>query len=483
MNDHQGLWALPDKWVWTNVGEIYSIVSGGTPSTKVPTYWNGDIPWITSADIFGLKDIRPRKSVNSDAILNSATNLVPSGSIIVVTRVSLGRIALTNIPLCFSQDSQALIGTNGLLSPDYALYYLSKAVETFKYHNRGTTIAGVTKKQLSDLPFALPPLPEQHRIVAKIEELFTQLDAGVAALTTALAQLKRYRQSVLKAAFEGKLTEEWREKHLKEIYSSNNQELHEFTEEILSPQLPKLWKWTTIGNISHSMKNGIYRPKEDYSYDEIACLRMYNIDCGKIVWKKIKRMKLCDTDIEEYLLKEGDILVNRVNSRELVGKSAVITANLEKCIYESKNIRLRIIDTKGDSKYVNYWFLLFSSNYFNRNAQQTVGMASINQAQLGSMPIPYPTVIEQSEIVAEIERRFTTIDETEKTIKQSLAQAERLRQSILKRAFEGKLIPQDPRDEPASLLLEQIKKEKAAAKTQKKTTRSGKSKTTQQELI
>src|SRR3712207_1256144 len=93
--------SLPFGWVWTRVGEIYDIVGGGTPSTEVTEYWTGDIPWITSADILGLKDIRPRKQVTMEAIRKSATNLVPAGSLIVVTRVGLGKVALTETPLCF----------------------------------------------------------------------------------------------------------------------------------------------------------------------------------------------------------------------------------------------------------------------------------------------------------------------------------------------------------------------------------------------
>ncbi len=203
---------LPKNWVRARVGQLYNIVGGGTPSTNITKYWAGRIPWITSADIYGLKDIKSRKQITNAAVENSATNLVPAGSIIVVTRVGLGKVALTKTSMCFSQDSQALVG-NDMLFPDYSLYYLSQAVQIFRYEHRGTTIGGVTKKQLSELPYPLPPLAEQQRIVAKIEELFSQLDAGIEALKKVRAELKRYRQAVLKYAFEGKLTEEWRRKN------------------------------------------------------------------------------------------------------------------------------------------------------------------------------------------------------------------------------------------------------------------------------
>ena len=168
---------LPKEWLTSSVGQLYKIVGGGTPSTKVKRYWNGDILWISSADIHGLYDIRPRRKITPEAIKNSATNLVPTGSIIVVTRVGLGKIARTRKPLCFSQDSHALIGNASFVDPDYILYYLSQAVQFFKHASRGTTISGVTKKQIVNLPLPIAPFNEQKRIVSKIESIFDRIDA------------------------------------------------------------------------------------------------------------------------------------------------------------------------------------------------------------------------------------------------------------------------------------------------------------------
>ncbi|MCK4451858.1 MAG: restriction endonuclease subunit S, partial [Anaerolineae bacterium] len=203
--DTSDLTELPESWTWSRVGEIYDIVGGGTPSTAITEYWEGDIPWITSADIFGLRDIRPRRQITRQAIENSAINLVPPGSLIVVTRVGLGKIALTKTPICFSQDSQALVAGNTSLFPDYSLYCLSQAVQEFKYKHRGTTINGVTKKQLADLTFAIPPLTEQRHIVDEIENRFPMADQIEKTVDHSLKQAERLRQSILKRAFEGKL--------------------------------------------------------------------------------------------------------------------------------------------------------------------------------------------------------------------------------------------------------------------------------------
>jgi type I restriction enzyme, S subunit len=226
--------------------------------------------------------------------------------------------------------------------------------------------------------------------------------------------------------------------------------------------LPEGWVWTTIGKLTDSMKNGIYKPAEYYVNDGIACLRMYNIDAGRIVWKDIKRMRLTPQEVAEYELRPGDLLVNRVNSRELVGKAAVIPDGLEPMVYESKNIRVRLSTTIVSSQYVGYWFQYFGQHYFGRNAQQTVGMASTNQVQLAAMPIPLPPLSEQQLIVSKVDESLTRLEAGVASLKRVQAALKRYRAAVLKAACEGRLVPQDPNDEPAAKLLERILAERRA---------------------
>ena len=377
--------------------------------------------------------------------------------------------------------------------------FLCHYLNTFAYQDyvTGTTRFKLNQSRMRNIPVPIPPLSEQQRIVSKIEELFTKLDAGVKSLKNVKTQLQRYRQVVLKYAFEGKLTEEWRKTHKDQMElvqkfeepTGEEQKKNEGgkpKESFLTDlsdlyELPTNWMWIRLGDITESMKNGIYKPKRFYRDDGIACLRMYNIKNGAIVWKDIKRMILTSEEAQAYELKIGDILVNRVNSRELVGKAAVIPEGLETCVYESKNIRLRLFVNFVDSKYVNFWFQVFRQKYFDRHAQQTVGMASINQEQLSSMPVPLSPLHEQCKIVEEIEHSFSIVNQIEKSVNHSTMQAEKLRQAVLKRAFRGKLVPQDPTDEPAEKLLERINERKKGNTEEK--TRKGESDLKQVELM
>ena len=191
--------------------------------------------------------------------------------------------------------------------------------------------------------------------------------------------MKKYRPSLLKYAFEGNLTRQWRTTHgspldsplqilerilkLKEgIQKKKTKHFIVYQKENL-PGTPSEWIWTTMGVIAKTMKNGIYRPPKFYADEGVACLRMYNIQNGSIIFKDIKRMKLTQEEISEYKLLPDDILVNRVNSRELVGKAPTIPPNLETCVYESKNIRVRVFNQFIVSKLVSFWFQFYAQTY------------------------------------------------------------------------------------------------------------------------
>src|SRR5581483_8238310 len=195
--------SLTATWVRAPIGDLFRVVGGGTPPTSQPEYWNGSIPWITSADIAEDHKITMRKRITKAAITASATNLVPAGSAIVVTRVGLGKVGMAEQDLCFSQDNHALIFDAERFDSRFVVLQMGRLVSGFKHISRGTTISGVTKKQLLSVEFLAPPLREQRRIVAELEKQFTRLEAGVAALRRVQANLKRYRAAVLKFACEG----------------------------------------------------------------------------------------------------------------------------------------------------------------------------------------------------------------------------------------------------------------------------------------
>lgn len=164
------------RWREVRLGDVCEkIVGGGTPSTENPDYWQGHIPWITSADIVSYKTIKYRKYITYQALDNSATNLILKNNIIVVTRVGLGKAVRNDVDVCISQDSQGLILKKSIY-PDFLINFLIEKIKIFKSASQGSTIKGITKRQLADIKIPLPSLPEQKVIASLLEKAQKEID-------------------------------------------------------------------------------------------------------------------------------------------------------------------------------------------------------------------------------------------------------------------------------------------------------------------
>lgn len=405
---------VPKHWQRKKLQDVCRhILGGGTPSTKKPEYWDGKIPWVSSADVYGLRDIRPRRTVTKKGIDESTTNLLPKGGIIVVTRVGLGKIAIAPYDLCFSQDSQGLVLDEKQISKSYALLCLSKAVQMFRYQGQGTTISGVTKKQLKEVEVPLPPMKEQERIVAKIEELFSELDAGVEALKKAQAQLKTYRQSVLKHAFEGRLT------------NAN----------IKDGELPDGWdfrKLDSLGDLGRGKSK--HRPRNDkklfggsYPFIQTGEVKA----AGKVI-------SSFEKTYSEFGLEQSKLWPQGTLCITIAANIAEVAfLGFEGCFPDS------VVGFTADSNQVlpHYVFYFFKGNQRHLESfAPATAQKNINLNTLENLMLPYCDFDEQQRIVAEIESRLSVCDKMEDAIRAGLKQSEALRQSILKKAFEGKLI-------------------------------------------
>ena len=396
-------------------------------------------------------------------------------------------------------------------SNKYLSYYLNSI--RYESHISGTTRHKLTQRALTSIQVALPPFGEQYRIVAKIEELFSELDKGIESLKTARAQLAVYRQAVLKHAFEGKLTADWRKKNKgkletpeqllarikREREAHYERQLEEWKAAVEAweedensserpikpkklrklnshiddvsakmPPLPNTSKWEQLGWMTCGVEYGT--ASKSAKTGKVPVLRMGNIKNAKFDWTDLVYTS-SDGEIERYLLKDGDVLFNRTNSPELVGKTAIYRGE-RPAIFAGYLIRLNHIHSIVDGRYLN----LFLNSYTARQHGNSVKTDGVNQsnisgAKLSNYPFPYCSIEEQREIAGILDKVFSVLDETETNLIQELENADALRQSILKKAFSGQLVPQDPNDEPASVLLERIRAEKMAqskGKTAKK---------------
>ena len=489
---------LPEGWTTTKTGDLFSTVGGGTPSTKNPEFWTGDIPWITSADMSDKHELYPRRTISERAIAGSSTNRVPAGSVIVATRVSLGKVGLAREGVCFSQDCQALLFDSRNIDPSYVVFQMSEAVSEFKHTSRGTTIDGVTKKQLLDVDFKLAPLPEQRRIVAATEQQFSRLDAGIAALERVRKKLKCYRTAVLKAAVEGRLTEAWREENsdvepapelLARILEKRRErwerdQLASYEEKGKKPpknwrskykepaapdmedlpELPKGWCWTSMGQCFEVRVGATpSRSKPGFWDGDVSW-----VSSGEIQFCRISETKEHITEAglansSTRINPAGSILLGMIGEGRTRGQVAIQdieAANNQNCA------AIIVSETAVIPDYIYHW--LWSRYEITRSVGSGNNQPALNKTRVQSLPLSLPPLDEQREIVAEVERRLSILQDVEAEVETNLKRASRLRQSILKKAFEGNLVPQDPTDEPASELLERIRAEREQSTPRKK---------------
>ena len=353
-----------------------------------------------------------------------------------------------------------------------------------------STQPNISSSKLSEITLNIPPLAEQRRIVAEIETQFTRLDASVAALRRAQANLKRYRASVLKAACEGTLVPT--EAELVRSEDRDYEPAGALLERILAerrarwesqekrrgkykepsapdtsalPELPEGWVWATLSQLS-DLKGGVtkgQRYKDGQTLRAVPYLRVANVQRGFLDLKQISTIETSQESIDQLRLISGDVLFTEGGDRDKLGRGWVWKGEIEECIHQNHVFRARSISNGVVPEFASWWGNSFGQDFFSRFGKQTTNLASINLTVLSQFPIPLPPLAEQRRIVAEVERRLSVIQQAESTVEASLARAERLRQSILKQAFSGKLVPQDPDDEPASALLERITSERETA--------------------
>lgn len=443
--------ALPEKWITCKLKDIGEIIAGGTPSTNEPSFWGDEISWITPADLSGYKSMfisKGRKSISIKGLQSSSARLIPKGSVLFSSRAPIGYIVIASNELATNQGFKNIVLYSGIDSK-YLYYYLMANKQLAEENASGTTFKEISATKFAELPLVLAPSNEQVRISDKLDELLSELEKGKEQLQTSLEQLKVYRQSILKYAFEGKLTNT----------SVNNEEL------------PSGWKIKTVKQISNVLGDGLHgTPK--YSEDgDYFFINGNNLSDGVIEIKNNTK-RVSKTEFEKYKkpLNDKTILVSINGS---IGYTAFY--NNEQVVLGKSACYFNVVEGIN-KKYVRYFL---KSNAFTSYANENATGSTIKNLGLKAMrdfPIPFPpNESEQDRIVELIESQFSIYQNVEETIQSNIREADVLKQSLLEKAFKGKLVEQDPADEPATVLLKRIKKQREeflnAEKERKKTSK------------
>ena len=385
------------------------------------------------------------------------------------------------------------------MHPKYLTYMLQTAETQFEIDRMKTGIndsgLNLTHSRFAALKVAVAPLNEQRRIVAKIEKLFPELDKGVESLKTVRAQLKVYRQAVLKHALEGRLTAQWREEHLDPKPASEllqrilverrrsweENQLRKLAEKGKAspknwkakykepattdttdlPLLPDSWCWSSIDQlIREPLRNG-HSAVASQTDGGILTFSISAVTDGDFSAKNIKMTSADPLKVQDLWVESDDIFIQRSNTPELVGTARRYRGENGRAIFPDLLIRIRITSSALPAFVELALQSVRCHGYFRHKSQGISGsMPKIDQDVVRLAAIPLPPLPEQEAIIEAVEDRLTVINHVEAEIDNQLLKADSLRQSILRRAFSGQLVAQDSSDEPASVLLDRIRAER-----------------------
>lgn len=444
---------LPNGWVNATLDDLGNWSSGGTPSRSRADYFDGEISFVKTGDLEDdwLEEIPER--ISEAGLQNSSAKLFPKGTLLIAMYgATIGRTARLSVDAATNQACAALLGNEANYdSLDFVWAYLRSQLDNFRAAGKGGAQPNISQTFLKSYPIPLPPLPEQRRIVKKLDTLSARTSTARDHLMAVAKLVERFK-------------------------------LRTLSNEIFREGVP----FRKLGDMSSDVRYGT-SAKCDYDPTGTPVLRIPNLKQGRIDHEDLKTAHFTEKDLEKLALKIGDVLVIRSNgSPDLVGRVALVTEAETDFIFAGYLIRMRFDEEVALPEYIR---LCFQSDEIRgtieKGLKSTSGVNNINSTELQILEFPMPEVDEQREIVDRIEMAFAKTDRLAEEALKALKLTDNLDQRILAKAFAGELVPQDPNDEPASKLLARIQEARANApkKPRKKPTKAKPMKVAPQERI
>ena len=420
---------IPANWCWVKIGEITTVVGGGTPSSKVSEYYNGgNIAWITPADLSNYNNMyisKGKRMITKLGLEKSSARLMPKGTVCLSSRAPIGYVAIAENEISTNQGFKSFLPSEFYKS-EYLYWYLKGIKHILETKASGTTFLELSAKKASEIEFPLAPLNEQQRIVDTIENLFSKLDKAKQLIQKTVDKFEQNKMAILHKAFSGELTAKWREE--------NNLTLAG-------------WKTIYLGNLLFPMKT---RKPSGKTF------RYIDIDAIDNLKQTVKEPKIILTEKApsraSRAVENGDILFSMV--RPYLKNIALIDENLSDCI-ASTGFYVCKCKPNLNAKFLYYLLCFDKTIDYLMQFMKGDNSPSIRKDDLLNMEINLPIIEEQQEIVKILDKIFAKYDKT-KTLQNQLEKIELLKKSILAKAFRGQLGTNNPNDENAAGLLQEI---------------------------
>lgn len=400
---------IPDNWEVVRLGDVsLGFVSGGTPSTKNPAYWNGDIPWMTSAHINGRTVTQGVKCITEEGLKNSATNVVPKNNILIATRVGIGKVAVNLVDMTISQDLTGVVLDHKKVNVDFIYWLLSNHTSKLKSLAQGSTIKGLLRKEIENLKLPRPPLPEQHRIA----EILATADTAIRKVDDAIAKTERLKMGVMQELLTKGIG-------------------HEEFKDTEIGRIPREWRVTTLRSECAVGTGGTpSRKHPEYFGGTVPWIKTTEVNYNTIMetGECITELGLQNSNAKIY--PAGTLIIAMYGQGVTRGKCAILGMDA------AMNQACAAVTPKNDNtthvKYLQYW-CQFKYDQI-RNLGQGANQSNLNLSVVSSMRFPLPPISEQHRI-AEIIRTIDKKLELERKRKEKL---ERIKKSLMNELLTGK---------------------------------------------
>lgn len=425
---------VPENWCWTYLGCVSDVVTGGTPSKKHPEYYGGLFPFFKPTDLdFGRHVVEASEYLTDEGKMVS--RIIPEQSTAVCCIGSIGKCGFLEVEGTTNQQINSAIPK---FNPLFLYYYCNTHYFNEELWSKAsaTTISIVNKSKMESCVFPLPPLPEQQRIVDRIESLFAKLDEAKQKAQDALDSFETRKAAILHKAFTGELTAQWRKKHSIGMES---------------------WETKKLSEVS-TLQTGLMKGK-NYSGKTVMLpyLRVANVQDGFLNLSEIKEIEVSGELIDRYSLKNGDVLFTEGGDYDKLGRGTVWQGQIKNCLHQN-----HVFVVRPQADVLSPYFLSYQAGsrygkqYFLKCSKQTTNLASINSTQLKGFPVLMPTIEEQAQIVLLIDDLLAKEQQAKEAAEGVLDQIDLIKKAILARAFRGELGTNNPSEESAVELLKQI---------------------------
>ncbi len=404
---YNGDFPLPKGWRWAKLAEVSEqFVSGGTPDTNNPTYWGGSIPWITGADVTRFWVSGGRKNITAEGLKASAAHLVPKNTVLVVTRTGVGKVCVTASDLCFSQDITGIICGNDV-HPEYLARFVLSEANRLRRLQRGATIQGLIRRQLEVLRVPLPPLLEQKRIAARIQELLQEVERARGAYERELEAAQALPAAYLREVFESEEAKKWERKRLGEVCEINPSRPKNLERSLDAPT-------TFVPMVAVDERTGTIANPDIVPYSKVSKGYTY--------------------------FEENDVLFAKITPCMQNGKHVIARNLIDGIGFGTTEFHVIRFTDGVMPEWIWYFvrqphFLKEATAYFTG----AVGQQRVPDSFLSNYVIPLPPIPDQKNIVANLRERMAHAGNLQSAIGNQQSALDTLPQAILRKAFRGEL--------------------------------------------